>query len=147
MLAEMARALRPGGVAGLYVWDYAGEMQLLRHFWDAAVALDGAARTLDEGVRFPMCQPKALAEMVQVAGFARVATRAIDAPTVFHDFDDYWAPFLSVEGPAPGYVTSLDVAGRTALRERIRTSLPIAADGSIVLRPRAWAVRGGKSCG
>jgi len=144
MLAEMPRALRPGGVAGLYVWDYAGEMQLLRHFWNAAVALDSAAQTLDEGVRFPLCQPTALAEAVQAAGFARVATRAIDAPTVFRDFDDYWAPFLAGEGPAPGYVMSLEVARRAALRERIRAGLPIAADGSIVLMARAWAVRGEK---
>src|SRR3546814_6441872 len=39
-LAEMRRVLRPGGTAALYVWDYAGEMQLMRRFWDAAVALD-----------------------------------------------------------------------------------------------------------
>lgn len=145
MLAEMARALRPGGVAGLYVWDYAGEIQLLRHFWNAAVALDGAAQTLDEGVRFPLCQPKALAEAVQAAGFARVSTWAIDAPTVFRDFDDYWAPFLAGEGPVPGYVMSLEVARQAALRERIRAGLPIAADGSIVLMARAWAVRGEKN--
>ena len=146
MLAEMARALRPGGVASLYVWDYAGEMQLLRHFWNAAVALDSAAQTLDEGVRFPLCQPKALAEVVQAAGFARVATRAIDAPTVFGDFDDYWAPFLSGEGPAPGYAMSLDLARRVALRERIRAGLPIGADGSIVLMARAWAAEWMRRC-
>src|SRR5260370_35941172 len=97
MLAEMARALRPGGVAGLYVWDYAGEMQLLRHFWNAAVALDSAAQTLVVGVRFPLCQPTALAEAVQAAGFARVTTRARDAPTVVRDLADYFGPCVAGE--------------------------------------------------
>ncbi len=39
-IAEMRRAARPGGIVAAYVWDYAGEMQLMRHFWDAAVAVD-----------------------------------------------------------------------------------------------------------
>jgi ubiquinone/menaquinone biosynthesis C-methylase UbiE len=33
---EMARVTRPGGVVASCVWDYAGEMTLLRAFWDAA---------------------------------------------------------------------------------------------------------------
>ena len=37
-LAEMRRAVRPGGTIAAYVWDYPGEMQLMRHFWAAAVA-------------------------------------------------------------------------------------------------------------
>jgi hypothetical protein len=37
---------------------------------------------------------------------------------------------------------SLDEAARAALRERIRAHLPSAADGSISLIARAWAVRG-----
>lgn len=45
MVAEMARVTRAGGTVAAYVWDYAGQMQLLRHFWGAAVALDSAART------------------------------------------------------------------------------------------------------
>jgi ubiquinone/menaquinone biosynthesis C-methylase UbiE len=32
---EMARVARPGGIVSSCVWDYAGEMTLLRAFWDA----------------------------------------------------------------------------------------------------------------
>src|SRR5258705_1373614 len=39
MVREMARVTRPGGSVAAYVWDYAGEMQMMRHFWDAAVAV------------------------------------------------------------------------------------------------------------
>ena len=141
-LAEMARVLRPGGVVGVYVWDYAGEMQLMRQFWDAAVALDPGARDLDEGLRFPICRPDPLERLFRGAGLVDVAVRPIDVPTVFRDFDDYWLPFLGAQGPAPSYVMSLDEPRRIALREQIRASLPVAADGSVRLIARAWAVRG-----
>ena len=68
--------------------------------------------------------------------------RPIEVSTVFRDFDDYWSPFLGGQGPAPGYAMSLSEERRVALRERIRAGLPFAADGSIPLVARAWAVRG-----
>lgn len=50
-VAEMTRVLRPGGVCAAYVWDYAGKMELMRYFWDTAVALNPGAAELDEGRR------------------------------------------------------------------------------------------------
>jgi SAM-dependent methyltransferase len=141
-LAEMARVTRTGGTVAAYVWDYAGEMQLMRRFWEAAAALDPAAAELDEGRRFPLCRPEALERLFAQAGLADVAVRAVDVPTVFRGFDDYWSPFLGGQGPAPSYATSLPEERRAALRERLRASLPTAADGSIHLIARAWAVRG-----
>src|SRR5205823_2123894 len=117
---------------------YAGEMQLMRHFWDAAAALDPAARELDESRRFPLCKPESLAALFRDAGLRHVETRAIDVPTVFRDFDDYWSPILGGQGPAPTYAMSLDEERRASLRECIRAQLPIAADGSIGLIARAW---------
>jgi len=141
-LREMRRVVRGGGTVAAYVWDYAGEMQLMRHFWDAAVALDPAALELDEGRRFPICKPNPLAELFRQCGLDGVETRAVDVPTVFRDFDDYWTPFLGGQAPAPGYCMSLSEERRAALRERIRAALPRAADGSIFLIARAWAVKG-----
>jgi SAM-dependent methyltransferase len=141
-LAELARVTRQDGTVAAYVWDYAGEMQLMRHFWDAAAALDPAAVELDEGRRFPICQPEALARLFNEAGLQDVAVRAIDVPTVFRDFEDYWSPFLGGQGPAPGYAMSLPEERRLALRDRIRASLPSVPDGSIHLIARAWGARG-----
>lgn len=141
-VAEMRRATRAGGTIAVYVWDYAGEMQMMRRFWEAAVALDPAASELDEGKRFPMCRPEPLTDIFTRAGLTDVETRALDASTVFRNFDDYWAPFLGGQGPAPGYCVSLAEDRRSTLRERIRGSLPIETDGSIRLIARAWAVRG-----
>lgn len=136
----MMRQRTPEGIVAAYVWDYAGDMEMIRHFWDAAVALDPAAADLDESVRFPICRPDRLEALWRDQGFADVATRAIEVPTLFSDFADYWRPFLGGQGPAPGYAMSLDEERRTELRDRIRADLPIAADGSIRLTARAWAV-------
>jgi len=141
-VAEMTRVVRPGCVVAAYVWDYAGKMELMRYFWDAAVALDPGARELDEGRRFPICQPTPLAELFAQAGLSEVEVRPIDVATDFRDFDDYWSPFLGGQGPAPGYAMSLSDERRAALRERIRSALPITKDGSIHLIARAWATRG-----
>jgi len=140
--AEMRRVARPGGVVAGYVWDYAGEMQLMRRFWDAAAELDPAAADLDEGHRMAGCNPADLEALFAGAGLEEVETRAIDVPTVFADFDDYWSPFEGGQGPAPGYCVSLPPDRRAALRERLRETLPAASDGSISLVARAWAVRG-----
>jgi SAM-dependent methyltransferase len=141
-LAEMTRVTRAGGRVAAYVWDYAGRMELLRRFWEAAAALDPAAAALDEGRRFPICRPEPLARLFGDAGLAEVEVRPIEVPTRFRDFDDYWAPFLGGQGPAPGYAMALDEPRRAALREELRARLPVAPDGSIPLVARAWAARG-----
>jgi uncharacterized protein YbjT (DUF2867 family) len=117
-------------------------MQFMRHFWDAAAALDPAAAELDEGRRFPICWPEALEQLFQAARLKAVEVRPIEIATDFRDFDDFWSPFLGGQGPAPGYVMSLSEERRAALRERIRARLPSSANGSIPLVARAWAVRG-----
>lgn len=139
---EMTRVVRKGGTLGAYVWDYAGEMQLIRHFWEAAAELDPAASELDEGARFEISRPDHFGRLFRSSGSLRIVqVRAIDVPTVFRDFDDYWEPFLGGQGPAPHYLTSLTEERRVALRDLLRLRLPNAPDGSISLKARAWAVR------
>jgi SAM-dependent methyltransferase len=140
-IAEMRRVLRPGGTAAAYVWDYAGEMQLIRHFWNAAIALDPTARTLDEARRFPLCECQQLVALFKAGGLDRTECRVLDVPTVFKDFEDYWSPFLGGQGPAPTYCAALSDERRDRLRERLRNALPIEPDGSIRLIARAFAVR------
>src|ERR671911_2244347 len=101
-VSEMARVVRPGRAVAAYVWDYADGMQMMRHFWDAAGALDPRARELDEGRRFPLCKPEPLTNLFDTSGLEKIEVRAFDVPIVFHDFDDYWSPFLGGQAPAPG---------------------------------------------
>ena len=139
---ELFRVLAPGGVAACYVWDYAGHVQFMRYFWDASVKLNPDARAKDEGVRFPICRPKPLRELFEVAGFQHVKVEPIDIVTSFENFDDYWIPFLSDVAPAPGYCMSLSNSEREKLAETVRGSVPTDPDGRILMAARAWAVCG-----
>jgi len=141
-LGEMRRAVGPGGVVAAYVWDYPAGMQLMTHFWDAAIELDPTARTTHEAVRFGFCGPDPLRSMFERAGLSDVDVRPIVVPTGFRDFDDYWTPFLGGTGSGPAYAMSLPEDQRSALREALRARLPTEDDGSIHLTARAWAVRG-----
>jgi len=144
MAAEMVRVVRKNGTVALYVWDYASKMQFMRHFWNAAAALDPAAFELDEGRRFPLCNPGALADLFQGVGIRHVETRPIDIHTDFKNFDDFWNPILGGQGSAPGYAMSLSEESRERLKERLYNSLPFAVDGSIPMIARGWAVKGMK---
>jgi SAM-dependent methyltransferase len=140
--AELARVARPGGVVAAYVWDYADGMQMMRYFWDAAASVDPAGAEADEGRRFPLCAPAPLRALWTAAGLRDVTVRAIEIPTVFTGFDDYWQPFLGGQGAAPAYLASRPDEIRDALRALVRIRLPAGPDGSIPLTARAWAVSG-----
>jgi hypothetical protein len=116
-------------------------MQLVRTFWQAAIALDPAG--LDQAWQFPLYQPEPLAAFLRSAGLESIAVHAIDIPTRFRDFDDYRRPhLLPCSAPVRRYAISLRETQRTVRRERFQTGLPIAADGSMPLIGRARAVRG-----
>jgi SAM-dependent methyltransferase len=142
--AEMARVARSGCEVALYVWDYTGGMEMMRRFWDAAADLNPRARELQENWHAAFCQPEPLYQLLEKVGLSHVEVRAIDVPTIFRDFDDYWTPFLGGQSPAPTYCMSLTEEDRSTLRERLRETLPTQSDGSIHLTARAWAVRGRK---
>jgi len=141
-IARMKQRLRRGGIIAAYVWDYTDGIEFLRRFWDEAVALDSAAFDLDEGHRFPLCQPETLKALVLGAGLRYITVGALEIQTRFRDFKDFWTPFLRGTGPAPAYVASLSQERRDLVHDRLARSLTVEADGSISLKARAWAIRG-----
>jgi ubiquinone/menaquinone biosynthesis C-methylase UbiE len=140
-ILEMLRVTKPGGKIGIFLWDYAEKMQMLRYFWDAAIALDNKAIEFDEGVRFPLCKKGQLESIVREVGLKNIETKSIEIKTVFKNFDDYWQPFLGNIGPAPNYIMKLKQKDRQKLEVELRKSLPIEDDGSISITARAWAVK------
>ena len=117
-LSEMARVTVSRGTIGAYAWDYAGKMDLMRFFWDAAIELNPDAASMDEGVRFSICRPEALADLFATSGLKGVELTAIDILTSFTDFEDYWRPFLGGQGPAPAHHTwsSFRLSAQTTMR-------------------------------
>jgi SAM-dependent methyltransferase len=139
---EMRRIASRHGLVAAAVWDYAGGMELLRRFWDAALSVDVGAAAMDEGGRFPICRPDALEALFRRAGLAEVVCGSIEIPVRFSTFAEYWQPFLGGTGPAPSYVGRLDASQRAALAARLEESLPRESDGTIAMSAQAWVVRG-----
>ncbi|MFL6042826.1 MAG: class I SAM-dependent methyltransferase, partial [Gaiellales bacterium] len=143
---EMARVTRPGGVVASCVWDYAGEMTLLRSFWDAAIEVDPRAEALDEGRTMPWCRDGDLARLWEDVGLTGVRFGAIEVRAGYSGFDDLWWPLPTGVAPSGAYCASLDEQGRSALREAYRRRLG-AGDEPFELTARAWAVAGTVSAG
>src|SRR4029077_13946627 len=136
-LQQMIRVTRPGGVVAATVWDYGEGIQMLRTFWDAAVALDPAAAPRDER-HMPLCTRGTLTAQWRTHGLLNVDEQPLTIDMAFASFDDYWQPFLGGQGPAGVYVSSLAESARHTLESRLRARLD-----DLTLRARAWAVRGG----
>ena len=89
-LSEFVRVAKPGGTVAAYVWDFDGEMEVLRYLWAAAKALDPHADAAsDDDAAFAICKPDRLKAAFEHAGLVDVDVRALDAPARFRDFDDY----------------------------------------------------------
>lgn len=142
MAREMVRVTKPGGKVAAYVWDYAGGMEVMRQFWDAAIEVTPGDAKLDQGTRFPICRPESLEALFQSVGLSQVSARPIDISAVFQDFDDYWTPFLGKIGSAPTYLASVDEETRERIRQVLQTRIVPEQDGTIALGIRAWAVQG-----
>lgn len=141
-LDEMARVTRPGGSISGAVWDYGQGMEMLRVFWNEAVALNPAADSRDER-HMPLSRKGELDALWRARRLVDVSETTLTIRTHFASFDDYWAPFLDKQGPAGSYVASLPASEREQLRRRLRKRLNgDRRDGPIVLNARAWAVRG-----
>jgi hypothetical protein len=135
----MRRITRPGGTVAAAVWDYAGEMTLLRRFWDAAVALDPAAP--DEGRRMPCCTPADLGDLWSAAGLAGVAVVPVTVAARYDGFEDLWGPLETGVGPAGAYADSMPQPRREALKAGFRRRLEVREE-PFTLTARAWVVRG-----
>jgi SAM-dependent methyltransferase len=139
---EMARVTRPGGIVASCVWDYAGEMTLLRAFWNAARDVDpkrGAAA--DEGVVMSWCGEGELGELWSSAGLREVRAEALVVSAGYTSFEDLWAPLPTGIAPSGAFCKSLDAEGQAALREAYRRRLGVG-DGPFELTARAWAAVG-----
>ncbi len=140
-VAEMHRVVRPGGVVAACVWDYAGEMTLLRRFWDAAGALFAAGAERDEGRIMRFCSQDELVRLFSDAGLEAVESGALEVDAGYEDFEDLWHPFERGVGPSGAFATSLADEDRARLREEFHRRLGSPA-GPFRLSARAWFAAG-----
>jgi SAM-dependent methyltransferase len=139
---EMARVTRRGGVVASCVWDYAGEMTLLRSFWDAAHDVDpSGAATADEAAVMRWCREGELADLWRRAALEDVRSRSFTVSASYTSFEDLWWPLPAGAGPAGAFCRSLDPGKQAALHDALRLRLGVG-DEPFDLSARAWAVAG-----
>jgi len=141
-LHEMVRTTKPRGLVAAAVWDYGEGMEMLRIFWDEAVALDPSIEPRDER-HMPLCKSDQLAELWHRAGLQNVEVAPLDIQMEFDSFEDFWKPFQEGQGPAGSYVQTLNFVDQKKLKARIFKRIETKnGSGKIVLTGRAWAVKG-----
>jgi SAM-dependent methyltransferase len=136
---EMRRVAMPGAWIGGYVWDFGGEMQVVRRFWDAAIAADGAARNADPAGKMELWKPEPLRRLFTNAGLTGVEARPIDVAARFPEFATYWAALSHPDWTGGQYLAGLPRDRRDAIRRRLKAGLPA---GAFELVARAFALRG-----
>jgi SAM-dependent methyltransferase len=141
-IAEMRRVTRAQGVVSACVWDYDAGMQMLRFFWDEAVALDPAIEPKDER-HMKLSRQGQLGDLWRKAGLINVKEAPLVIDQAYSSFNDYWEPFTKGAGPGGAFVVSLPEDRRQQLEARMRKRLlGDARDGPFTLTARAWCVRG-----
>ena len=102
---EMARVTRPGGVVAACVWDYAGEMTLLRAFWDAAREVDRRSAPRPS-TRAPSCAGAPTASWPGCGArrdWRTCARAALVVRAAYADFEDLWSPLPTGVGPSGAF--------------------------------------------
>ena len=141
-LDEMIRVTKPGGTITAAVWDYGQGMEMLRVFWDEAIAIRPDLDARDERHQ-PLCRHGELGDLWRRRGLLDVKEEALTIATTFASFDDYWQPFLEKQGPAGAFVAALPEVDRDRVRDRLRRRLlRDGPDRRIELSARAWLVHG-----
>ena len=140
-VSEMIRVTRPGGTVSAAVWDYGGEMAMLRVFDEEAAALDGVAVAAFDERTMKLSHRGALAELWRKHGLINVEEQPLVIEQPFESFEAFWQPFLLGQGVAGAYVAKLSEAQRVQLKARLQQRLS-AGNGPFTLRAQAWAVRG-----
>jgi SAM-dependent methyltransferase len=139
---EARRVTRPGGLIAAAVWDYGGNMKMLRAFWDAAASIDDRAGKLNEA-HMPLSRAGELGNLWKTGGLENIDEQPLDIEMQFPSFDDFWNPFLLGQGPAGAYAARLDPAASQLLRDELMRRLSVDEENiPFVLPARAWAVRG-----
>ena len=140
-VGEMKRVVRPGGTVAACTWDYAGEMTMLRAYWDAAREVAPAAAQVDEAMTMRYANLEELTGLWRTVGLDDVTGGELWVSAAYEDFDDLWMPFPSGIGPAGAFCAVLEPERQEALRSAFARRLGDPS-GPFELRARAWYVAG-----
>ena len=137
-VAEMMRAVKPGGLVSAYMWDLPGNGFPFQHVYDA-IEEQGLAPLKPPSWDVSALEP--LTELWRSAGLGGVESRAITVERSFPDFEALWSVVLT--GPRLATVSdAITPDMREKIRARLRERVGAADGRPITLTARAHAVKG-----
>jgi len=137
-VAEMARVLKPGGVAAAYAWDIPGGGLPTEAVLDGLRAL---GHTPGKTPSPDASRIESLHRLWTDAGFERVETRKITVQRTFADLDEFIA-ITSLSPSATAIVNAMSAADRERLKAHIGARFPADEMGRITQTAFANAVKG-----
>jgi SAM-dependent methyltransferase len=140
-VGEMKRVTRPGGAVVGAVWDYGGEMWLIRSFWDAARAISTDGQVAQDERQMRYATPEALGALWREVGLLSVEVAPAVVSANYENFEDLWSPLAAGVGPAGAYTVALRDDEREQLKDELRRQLGVG-DAPCELTARAWVAVG-----
>lgn len=136
-VAEMCRAVRPGGTVAAYHWDMQGGGFPLSAIGAELLKL-GKAPSMPPSVDVSTLE--ASEALWRQAGLQQVRTRQFTVERTFDSFEDYWASAAG-SNMLRSMFDTLSAEGLDTLKAKVRTRLK-ANDGPLTVSARANAVTG-----
>jgi SAM-dependent methyltransferase len=137
-IAEMVRAVRPGGIVAAYAWDMHGG-GFPYH------VVQNTMRELGTVVPAPPSPGASRGETMdalwRAAGLIEVERHAFTVQRTFASFDDYWATIVGW-ATVGRTIATMSLEAIAQLQELLREYLPADASGRLRCSARANAVRG-----
>jgi ubiquinone/menaquinone biosynthesis C-methylase UbiE len=138
-LREMKRVTKPGGTVATYMWDLPGGGVPLAPFYRVL-------KSLGEPAPMPphaeTSRIDALENLWREAGLTDIETTSIRIPVSFRNFEEFWDTNTLPVGPQAERIRNLSENMRQSLKQKLKSSLPTARDGSITYEAFANAVKG-----
>jgi ubiquinone/menaquinone biosynthesis C-methylase UbiE len=138
-VAELKRVTKPGGVIATYMWDFANK-GFPQHPLREAVEKTGVEVPAQPG--HANSRMENMEGYFRNAGLANVATRVIEVELSYADFDAYWSAQTALANYVVQPIRKMPAADVESLKDGLRNSLPKDANGRIISKARANAVKG-----
>lgn len=137
-VAEMARVVRPGGLAAAYVWDVVNGGAPSEA---VMIEMKKIGCTPPRAPKAEASTPEGLQALWTQAGFAQIEAGVVRARRTFEDFEDYWSTTIAAPNLAPMFTTMV-TADVTELKSRVRELVHFEASGRVSIEARANAIVG-----